>query len=137
MKKLTLLFASISLLAGMVLVSLPAPVLAANNSAALCDGSGGTWTANDKLPNGGSCSSSDGRTVIGTIQQLTDVLVFLVGAIAVIMLIIGGLRYVMSAGDQAGTTGAKNTILYSIIGIVVAFTAYAIVHFVFAAFNIK
>jgi multisubunit Na+/H+ antiporter MnhB subunit len=46
------------------------------------------------------------------------------------MLIIGGIRYVVSAGDQNAVTSAKNTILYAIIGIIVAFLAYAAVNFV-------
>ena len=46
------------------------------------------------------------------------------------MLIIGGIRYVISGGDQAQVTAAKNTILYAIVGIVVAFLAYAAVNFV-------
>jgi multisubunit Na+/H+ antiporter MnhB subunit len=57
-------------------------------------------------------------------------MLFIIGAIAVIMLIIGGIRYVVSAGDQNAVTSAKNTILYAIIGIVVAFLAYAAVNFV-------
>jgi len=61
---------------------------------------------------------------------VTNILLFIIGAIAVIMLIIGGIRYVVSAGDQNAVTSAKNTILYAIIGIVVAFLAYAAVNFV-------
>lgn len=63
-------------------------------------------------------------------SRVTDILLFLVGAISVIMLIIGGIRYVISGGDQAQVTSAKNTILYAIVGIVVAFLAYAAVRFV-------
>lgn len=65
-------------------------------------------------------------------QIVTNILLFLVGAVAVIMLVIGGLRYVTSNGDQNAVTGAKNTIMYAIIGIVVAFLAYAAVNFVVA-----
>jgi hypothetical protein len=61
---------------------------------------------------------------------ITNILLFIIGAIAVIMLIIGGIRYVVSAGDQNAVTSAKNTILYAIIGIVIAFLAYAAVNFV-------
>lgn len=119
-------------------VAMPATaVYAQNNAKAICEGSGGTWTLNADAPSGGVCSSEDGRTVPGTIQQLTDVLMFIVGAIAVLMIIIGGVRYVLSAGDQTALTSAKNTILYSVIGLIVAFTAYAIVRFIFTAFNIK
>lgn len=66
----------------------------------------------------------------GIFATVANILLFLVGAVAVIMLIIGGLRYVTSNGDQNAVTGAKNTIMYAIIGIIVAFLAYAGVQFV-------
>jgi hypothetical protein len=66
----------------------------------------------------------------GVFITITNILLFIIGAIAVVMLIIGGVRYVVSAGDQNAVTSAKNTILYAIIGIVVAFLAYAAVNFV-------
>ncbi len=66
----------------------------------------------------------------GIFETVTSILLFLIGAISVIMLIIGGIRYVVSGGDQAAVTSAKNTILYAIVGIVVAFLAYAAVNFV-------
>ena len=46
------------------------------------------------------------------------------------MLIYGGIRYTVSGGESAAVTSAKNTILYAIIGIIVALLAYAIVNFV-------
>lgn len=61
---------------------------------------------------------------------VTNILLFIIGAIAVIMLIVGGIRYVVSSGDQTAVTSAKNTILYAIIGIIVAFLAYAAVNFI-------
>ena len=65
----------------------------------------------------------------GIFQTVVDFLLFLVGAISVIMLIVGGIRYILSAGDQQKVTDAKNTILYAIIGIIIAVLAWAIVHF--------
>lgn len=70
----------------------------------------------------------------GIFTKITDVLLFIIGAVAVIMLIIGGIRYVVSGGDSSAVTGAKNTILYAVIGIVVALLAYALVHFVITSF---
>lgn len=70
----------------------------------------------------------------GVFRTVTNVLLFIIGAIAVIMLIIGGIRYVLSGGDQAQVTSAKNTILYAIIGIVVAILAFAAVDFVIESF---
>lgn len=61
---------------------------------------------------------------------IANVLIFLVGTAAVIFLIIGGLRYVLSQGNASAVEGAKNTILYAIIGIIVAVMAFAIVNFV-------
>lgn len=66
-------------------------------------------------------------SVFGTIA---DILIYLAGAVAVIMLIVGGFRYVTSQGDAGSVKQAKDTILYSIIGIVVAILAFAVVHFV-------
>lgn len=63
-------------------------------------------------------------------NTVTNILLFLIGAISVVMLIIGGIRYVVSGGDQGAVTSAKNTILYAIIGIIVAFLAFAAVRFV-------
>jgi hypothetical protein len=71
----------------------------------------------------------------GIFQTVANILLFLVGAIAVIMLIVGGIRYVVSGGDQSAVTGAKNTILYAVVGIVVAFLAFAAVDFVITQLN--
>lgn len=66
----------------------------------------------------------------GVFKTIVEIMLFIVGAIAVIMLIIGGIRYITSGGAQDQITAAKNTIMYSIIGIIVALLAYAIVQFV-------
>lgn len=64
---------------------------------------------------------------------IVNVLLFIIGAISVIMLIIGGIRYTISAGDSGNVTAAKNTIMYAIIGLIVAFLAFAIVNWVLGA----
>lgn len=66
----------------------------------------------------------------GVFVTITNILLFIIGAVAVIMLVIGGVRYTVSGGDSNAVSAAKNTILYAIIGIVVAILAYAIVNFV-------
>lgn len=78
-------------------------------------------------------SVSPTTTVDSTIKNVINILLFVVGAAAVIMLIIGAIRYVVSAGDQQAVAGAKNTIIYAIVGIVVAVMAFAIVNFVIGA----
>lgn len=69
----------------------------------------------------------------GVFKQVTNTILYIVGIIAVIMLIIGGIRYVTSGGDAKKVTDAKNTVLYAIIGLVIAFLAFAIVNFVISA----
>ena len=66
----------------------------------------------------------------GVLTTITNVLLFVVGALSVVMLIIGGLRYVISGGNSTAVTAAKNTILYAIVGLIIAFLAYAAINFV-------
>lgn len=87
------------------------------------------------IGNGADCAKPTGaaENLFGDgsiFNTITNILLFLIGAISVIMLIIGGVRYVVSGGDQGAVTSAKNTILYAIIGIIVAFLAFAAVRFV-------
>jgi hypothetical protein len=64
------------------------------------------------------------------ITTITNVILFILGVAAVIVIIIGGLMYVVSAGDPGKAKTAKDTILYAVIGLVVALFAGAIVNFV-------
>ena len=66
----------------------------------------------------------------GIFTTITNVMLFVVGAISVIMVVIGGLRYVISGGNSTNITTAKNTILYAVIGLIVAILAYAMINFV-------
>ena len=69
----------------------------------------------------------------GIFTQITNTMLYIVGVVSVVMLIWGGLRYVISGGDSKKVTDAKNTILYAIIGLIVAILAYAIVNFILNA----
>lgn len=66
----------------------------------------------------------------GVFTRITNTVLYIVGIISVIMLIYGGLRYILSGGDSKKVTDAKNTILYAIIGLIISILAYAIVNFV-------
>lgn len=66
----------------------------------------------------------------GIFKKIVDTALFLVGAISVVMLIYGGIRYTVSGGDSTAVGNAKNTILYAIVGIVISVLAYSIVGFV-------
>ena len=66
----------------------------------------------------------------GVFSRITNTVLLIVGLISVIMLVYGGLRYILSGGDSKKVTDAKNTILYALIGLIISMLAYAIVHFV-------
>lgn len=64
------------------------------------------------------------------VKNIVNILLYIVGASAVIMIIISGLKYVASAGNPSSVASAKNTLLYSVIGLAVAMVAYVIVNWV-------
>lgn len=66
----------------------------------------------------------------GALTTIVNAMLFIIGFLSVIMLIWGGLRYIISGGNAAAVTTAKNTILYAIVGLIIAIFAYAIVNFV-------
>jgi len=66
----------------------------------------------------------------GIFTTISNLLLFTIGALSVLMIIVGGIRYVLSAGKEASVTKAKNTVLYAIIGLIVALLSYAVINFV-------
>jgi heme/copper-type cytochrome/quinol oxidase subunit 2 len=93
-------------------------------------------SAQPTLTNGALASKSTEQPteVNGIFLTVSNTLLFIIGAVAVIMLIYGGFRYTTSGGDSGAVTTAKNTILYAIVGIIVAIVAYAVVNFVITQF---
>jgi hypothetical protein len=80
------------------------------------------------------CDSKDEK-IEPKIKIIVDSLLFILGALSVIMIVISGIKYTSSMGDSSAITSAKNTLLYSVIGLVVAIAAYAIVNFVLTQFK--
>jgi hypothetical protein len=119
------------LLPSIIVASMSLTVMVAPLANAVFDGSvqGGADSAR------GNDQSADLFGSAGIFRTITNVLLFILGAISVIMIIIGGLRYVISGGNSTAVTAAKNTILYAIVGVIVALLAYAIVNFVLDSFT--
>ena len=72
------------------------------------------------------------RDLMSILTNIINVVVGIVGFLAVVMIIVGGISYTLSAGDANKVKKAKDTIMYGIIGLIVAILAYAIVNFVLA-----
>ncbi len=77
-----------------------------------------------------SCDVDESITVNSLITDIVNIFSFVVGVVAVIMIIIGGFQYITSAGDSNKVSTAKNTILYAIIGLIIVALAQVIVRFV-------
>jgi hypothetical protein len=91
----------------------------------LCAGSNIDFTNTNK-----SCSTNGASDANSLVKTVINVLSLIVGAVAVVMLIVGGFRYVTSGGKQESVAGAKNTILYALIGLVIVAVAQIVVRFV-------
>ena len=88
-----------------------------------------SWT--DEIQSGMDATGlTDNKPLATRVSDIIKVILYIVGILAVVMIIIGGIQYTTSAGDQNAVTKAKNTILYGIVGLVIAVLAYAIVSFV-------
>ena len=74
--------------------------------------------------------SCKGNDLNGIVKLIINAVIFIIGIIAVIMIILGGVTYATSQGDPNKVKKGKDTILYGIIGLVVALLAFAIVNFV-------
>ncbi len=77
-----------------------------------------------------NCLDSSGTTLSNVIRWALNILTWLVGVAAVIVLMVAGFRYVVSGGSSSGVTGAKNMIVYALIGVVIVLIAQIIVVFV-------
>jgi len=64
------------------------------------------------------------------VKTVINLFSFVVGIVSVVMIIIGGLKYITSGGDAGNITSAKNTILYAIIGLIIVAFAQLVVRFV-------
>jgi hypothetical protein len=75
----------------------------------------------------GACNDT---ALTGRLNTVIDTLFIVVGTVAVLILIMGGIRYITSTGDAKRIQAAKDTILYAVIGLIVVILARAIVGFV-------
>jgi hypothetical protein len=114
--------------AALFAVPLAAPVMAhaADVQGSLCQGA-----QNLEFGAPTACDKTVGEDKLNTtIATVINILSVIVGVIAVIMIIIGGFRYITSGGDSTKVGAAKNTILYALIGLIIVAIAQVIVRFV-------
>lgn len=76
------------------------------------------------------CTSNTSDKLPGTIQKIVNAVILVLGTVAVVFIVIGGVQYMTSAGDPSKTKKAKDTILYATIGLIICALSFAIVNFV-------
>lgn len=91
----------------------------------LCQGANLSLSGNDDCNAEGS-----GDSLNNTIEQVVNIFSVIVGVVAVIMIIIGGFKYITSGGDSGKVGSAKSTIIYAIVGLIIVALAQVIVKFV-------
>lgn len=122
MKKLLIIVVSIISLTGINLMLDSPTLVGAAGKNEVCQGAGLT---------GADCNDpSNNNTINNLIADVIGVISIVVGVAAVIMIMVGGFKYIISQGDSNSINSAKNTILYAVIGLVVALFAQIIVRFV-------
>lgn len=123
LKKLIAVFAlSVALVSPLAVVSTSSAQITEN----LCSG------VDISAPSAsGSCDQGSGEDgVVDAVQTVVNWLSWFVGIVSVIMIVVGGFKYITSGGASDKVTGAKNTIIYAIIGLVIVALAQFIVRFV-------
>jgi len=127
------IFKAILLLVATTVIMLSAPVSASaqlyNPFSDVCNSKVSPDVGSSSVcqtPSGGTPISGTGSILL----KAVTILDLVIGVAAVIMIIVGGLRYVLSQGDPNNTNSSKNTILYAVIGLVVAASAQILVTFI-------
>lgn len=114
-----------------------APVVFAASASAnaitdsVCSGVNTATDSGTGLSGSSGCTSTDATTKVADIARLViNILSIIVGVVAVVMIIIGGFKYITSGGDSGKVGGAKNTLIYAIIGLILVALAQVIVNIV-------
>jgi hypothetical protein len=105
-------------------------------ASALACGSANGGSATDQVKNGIDPGGSGSTTCSGTngvktaISAAVTVLSVVIGAAAVIMILVSGFRYITSGGDSNKVSAAKGALIYALVGLLIAALAQLLVHFV-------
>lgn len=78
-------------------------------------------------------ATTEGNDLMSRVKTIINVVLGVVGVVAVVIIIIAGVYFILSQGDAAKITRAKNTIIYGVVGLLVALLAFAIVNFVLSS----
>ncbi|PIP21801.1 MAG: hypothetical protein COX39_01160 [Candidatus Nealsonbacteria bacterium CG23_combo_of_CG06-09_8_20_14_all_40_13] len=87
------------------------------------------------VPNRNNPEEMQFSDIIILIKNITNILLLVAGGVALLFIIIGGIQYMTSYGDEEKAKGAKSTILWAVVGLVIVALAWGIVQFVGSQFS--
>lgn len=122
MKTIKKIFLSLALIVGLGVTL--APAAGAVNIFDACDSASDTAV----------CQGRD-EQVNGFVRQVVNTMMYILGALSVIMIIVAGIMYVTSGGSSDQVNKARHTLTYSVVGLIVALLALAIINFVLGRFS--
>ncbi|MBQ3445238.1 hypothetical protein IJG29_00685 [Candidatus Saccharibacteria bacterium] len=122
MKKLIItIFTSLALLLGFTsIITLPAKA-----ADSICEMSG----VSDEVKKASGCDGGSDQEISDSIVTIINAIIAILGLVAVIVIVYGGIQYMTSAGDSSKLKRAKDTILYAVIGLIISVLAFAITNF--------
>lgn len=110
-----------------VVLLVPSQAVLADAKSAVCDGAG--------FVVGSNCGSTTGTPEVeSVVQRGLNIFSAILGIIAVVMFMLGGLKYMTAQGDSGQLNSAKNTLIFAAVGLVVVMLAQTIVKFVLERF---
>jgi len=131
-KSIMITIASLTLLAPGLVPSLAAVATADTISQSLCQGTNIASSGSNST----DCTTNAGNGSLKSLAtQVVNVFSIIVGVVAVIMVIYGGFKYITSGGEAGNVSGAKNTLIYAVVGLIIVALAQFIVHFVLSTAN--
>lgn len=110
----------------LLIVAMPA----VQTSAQVDDGSKKAACEGLAVEPGEECDDSAKQEIAKLLSSVINILSWIVGIVSVIMIIVGGLKFVLSNGDSSGIASARSTVIYALVGLVVAALAQVLVAFV-------
>jgi cytochrome bd-type quinol oxidase subunit 2 len=128
----------IRLVAGLTLLLLPISVSSAayaagstiSNSVECGTQLNEAFNETNGTSNCGAGNENGNSSFQSLLKDAVNIFSLIVGIVAVVMIIVGGFKYITSGGESSKVSGAQSTILYAIVGLVIVVLAQVIVHFV-------
>lgn len=121
-QRMKIIVLSLALLLGVGSVALPAVAFASASQADACAGLSQVDATND-------CDSK-GSGLNSVVAAVVNILGWIVGIAAIVMVIYSGMKYITSGGDSNKVSSAKNALIYALIGLAIASLSQVLVHYV-------